>query len=200
MQVTIHTLLSIHMIPRGYEAYGIPALLEIDRIQKDITDTLHGLMAGRKLAQEFHESNEKALNLLDREWQNVLKGHVPWAFVQSLPQHAQMQYIPVYYENRLVAVHETCVIVNSPDARELKSLTPRVLQNPLPDDEMVPVTGSADWLLRVVGKIGRHFTRALLEIIVKHLEEEQVQLNAQNIDQINYEAQDALKSFTERTP
>lgn len=202
LQATIHTLLSINMVPRGFEAYGIPALLEIDRIQKEITATLHGMMAGRKLAQEFHESNEKALKLLDQEWHKVRKENVSWPFIQSLPEHTQMQIIPIYNfeKNNLVAVREICVIVDSPYARELRNLTPPILQNPLPEDEMAPATGSADWLLRVIGKVGRHFTRALLDIIVRHLETERIPPSHQNFDQINYEAQDALRSFDESHP
>jgi hypothetical protein len=111
-----------------------------------------------------------------------------------------MQFIPKYYEDNLVAMREICVIVDSPYAQELKELTPPVLQNPLPFDEPAPMTGSADWLLRVVGKIGRHFTRAMLEIIVRHLEAERINLSSLDFDRINYEAQDALRLFDERNP
>ena len=200
MQATIHTLLSIDMVPTGYEAYGIPALLEIDRMQKEITAALRGMMAGRKLAQEFHENNKEALKLLDQEWHNLRKNNLPWPFAQSLPMHPQMQFNPIYQKKNLVSMRELCVIVDSPDAHELKNMTPRNLRKPLPEDEMAPVTGSEDWLLRMVGKIGRHFTRALLEIIVKHLEAEQIHPNSHDYDLINYEAQDALRSFTERSP
>lgn len=198
MQATIHTLLSINLVPRGYEAYGIPALLEINRIQKEMTTTLHGMMTGRKLALEFREENEQVLKLLDQEWYKIRFSHVSWPLAQSLPESSQMQFIPKYIDDRLVDLREICVVVESPGARELRSLTPRVLQNPLPEDEMIPVTGSADWLLRVIGKIGRHFTRALLDIIVQHLEEERSHPCPQDIDRINYEAQDALRSFNER--
>ncbi len=200
VQATIHTLLSINMVPRGYEAYGIPALLEINRMQKAMTETLRGMMVGRKMAQEFHENNQKALHLLDQEWPNIRKGAVPWPFAQSLPESTRMQFSPIYYKDWLVNVRELCVIVDAPDIRELKSLTPHVLRNPLPEDEMTPVTGSADWLLRVVGKVGRHFTRALLDIIVRHLEAERILHSAQYYNQINYEAQHALKVFIENNP
>lgn len=198
MQATIHTLLSINMVPRGYEAYSISALLEIDRMQKAMTETLHKMMAGRKLAQEFHEDNEKALKLLDQKWHKMRTDLMPWPF--SLPEQSQMQFFPSYYREHLIALREVCVIVDPPEARELRKLTPRVLQNPLPEDEMAPVTGSADWLLRMVGKVGRHFTRALLDIISRHLEAERVHLGSRNYDRINYEAQDALRSFVENTP
>jgi hypothetical protein len=200
MQATIHTLLSINMVPTGYEAYGIPALLEINRMQKEITAALRSMMTGRKLAQEFHENNKDALKLLDQEWHNLREHNLPWPFARSLPEHPQMQFNPIYQKKNLVSMRELCVIVDSPDTQELKSLTPRILRRPLPEDEMVPVTGSADWLLRMVGKIGRHFTRALLEIIVKHLEEEKLHTDSQNYDRINFKAQDALRSFTERHP
>ncbi len=62
------------------------------------------------------------------------------------------------------------------------------------------MTGSADWLVRVVGKVGRHFTRALLDIIVKHMEAERIHPHARDYDRINYEALDALRSFNERNP
>ncbi|MBE0699906.1 MAG: hypothetical protein IH586_23520, partial [Anaerolineaceae bacterium] len=200
VQATIHTLLSINMVPTGYEAYGIPALLEINRMQKEMTSVLRGMMAGRKLAQEFHENNARALRLLDQEWHNVRKMNVPWPFIQSLPEQTQMQFIPKYYRDCLVSMREVCVIVDSPDWRELRSLTAPVLQNPLPEDEMAPVTGSADWLVRVVGKVGRHFTRALLDIIVEHLKNDRVYLDSQDYEKINFEAHDALRSYIERTP
>jgi hypothetical protein len=200
VQATIHTLLSINMVPRGCEAYSIPALLEIERMQKDITQTLHGMMAGRKLAREFHEDNEKALNLLDQEWPKIRKDRMPWPHVQSLPEGSRMQYFPSYYRECLISLREVCVILDPPEARELRNLTPRVLQNPLPEDEMVPVTGSVDWLLRTVGKVGRHFTRALLDIIMRHLEAEKIHLGPHNYDRINYEAHDALRSFVESNP
>jgi hypothetical protein len=200
LQATIHTLLSVNIAPRGHESLGIPALLEINRIQKEMTETLHEMMASRKLAQEFHAENLNALKLLDQEWPNVRKSNAPWPYVQSLPEKTQMEFIPIYYHDRVVAVHEVCVIVDPPAARELKRLTPRILQNPLPEDEAAPVTGSVDWLLRLVGKVGRHFTRALLDIIVKHLDEERILSNSQNFDRINYEAHDALRLFIERNP
>lgn len=200
VQATIHTLLSINMVPRDYEMYGIPALLEIDRMQKEIIQTLHTKMADRKLAHEFHENNQKALAQLDVEWPNVRKGNAPWPFVQSLPEQPQMQVIPVYYKNCLVSIREVCVIVDSPDSHELRRMTPRVLQNPLPEDVAAPRTGSEDWLIRVVGKVGRHFTRALLGIILRHLETKKIMPAAQSYDRINYEAQHALRTFIESTP
>lgn len=200
LQATIHTLLSINMVPRGYEEYGIPALLEVNRIQREMTAALRGLMAGRKLAQEFHESNKTALKLLDQEWPNLRRRNTPWPYAQSLPERPAMQYLPICYMNYLVDVREQCVIVDSPGAAELRKLTPHTLQNPLPLDEPPPATGSADWLLRLVGKVGRHFTRALLDIIVKHLESERIRPSPQDYDRINYEAQEALRAFIERTP
>lgn len=201
LQATIHTLLSLSLVPTGYDEYGIPALLEINRMQKEMAQVLHGMMAGRKMAQEFHEENHKALKLLDGEWQDLRsKGRAPWPLMQSLPEQSQMQYVPIFYMKSVVGVREMCVIVDSPAAAELRNLTPPILQNPLPEDVEVPVTGSADWLLRKVGKIGRHFTRALLDIITQHLQAERIHLQARDYDRINYEAFDALRSFNERNP
>ena len=200
MQATIHTLLSINMAPSGYEEYGIPALLEIERIQREIVGTLRTTMTGRKLAEQFHQDNKAALEALDRDWLHVRKGDSPWPFPQSLPDRPQMQYIPTYYKNCLVAMHEVCVIVDAPDAKQLRELTPPVLRYPLPENEPAPMTGSADWLLRVVGKIGRHFTRALLDIIKTHLEMKRVTVEAHNYDFISNQAQEALRQFVERTP
>jgi hypothetical protein len=200
VQATIHTLLSINMVPSGCEEYGIPALLEINQMQKEMTETLNGMMVGRKLAQEFHETNHMALKLLDREWKNVRKTNAPWPYVQSLPEHTQMQYIPMYFKDYLVCIREMCVIVDSPEAQELRSMTPPVLRNPLPEKEEVPVTGSVDWMLRVVGKVGRHFTRALLEIILRHLAVEQIHHSPGYYNHINYESQHALRSFIESNP
>jgi hypothetical protein len=200
VQATIHTLLSINMVPRGYEVCGIPALLEINRMQREMTAALREMMTGRQMAQEFHANNLQALTLLDQEWLRVRKTHAPWPFVQSLPETTRMQYIPIQHKNCVVSMREVCVIVDAPDARELHRLTPPVLQNPLPQDELAPVTGSEDWLLRVVGKVGRHFTRALLDIIASHLEAERIHPSPQNFEQINYEAHEALRGFIEGTP
>jgi hypothetical protein len=62
------------------------------------------------------------------------------------------------------------------------------------------VTGSADWLLREVGKIGRQFTRALVEIIKTHLAVEHAALGSRNFELINQQAQDTLREFIERNP
>ena len=200
MQATIHTLLSINMVPNGYENYGIPALLEIERIQREIVATLRSTMTGKKLAEQFHQDNKAALDALDRDWVHVRKGDSPWPFPQSLPDRPQMQFIPNYYKNCLVAMHEVCVIVDAPDGDQLRKLTPAVLRYPLPENEPAPMTGSADWLIRVVGKIGRHFTRALLDIIKTHLETKKVAVNVHNYDYISNQAQEALRAFVERTP
>jgi hypothetical protein len=111
-----------------------------------------------------------------------------------------MQYIPSFYKNCLVAMREVCVIVDSPEAAELKRLTPAVLVYPLPESIAAPVTGSEDWLIRVVGKIGRHFTRALLDIISAHLKAKQVNVEPSDYSRINYQAQEALRYFVEKTP
>ena len=112
-----------------------------------------------------------------------------------------MQYLPLFdYDNRLVSLQETCVIVDSPGAQMLKSFTPAVLQRPMPDAEPAPATGSADWLIRGVGKIGRHLTRALLSIIRTHLEAEQVALDARNYEVIQRQAQEALREYVGRAP
>jgi hypothetical protein len=64
----------------------------------------------------------------------------------------------------------------------------------------VPTIGSADWLIREVGKVGRHFTRALLEIIKEHLVAEQVALDSRNYALINQQAQEALQEYVHKTP
>jgi hypothetical protein len=97
-------------------------------------------------------------------------------------------------------VRETCIIVESPGAHLLKRLTPPVLQRPLPTPELVPSPRSVDWLIRDSGKVGRHFTRALLGIIKAHLQAEQVELEAGNHELINRYAQDALEEFVKKTP
>jgi hypothetical protein len=57
-----------------------------------------------------------------------------------------------------------------------------------------------DWLIREVGKVGRHFTRALLEIIREHLAVEEIALVAKNYDRINQEAREILDDFMTRFP
>lgn len=201
MQATMRGLLSINTVPQGCEVYGIPALLEIDRIQGKITKALKEKMAGRKLAQDFHEDNVTALRLLDEDWQRLRneKKHA-WQSTQPIPEQSQMQFVPVFEHERMIRLYESCVIVDAPGARKLQPFIPAVLKRPLAEKEPLPDMGSADWLLREVGKVGRHFTRALLKIINDRLEAEQIVLEAGNYELINQRAQEALKEFIERTP
>jgi hypothetical protein len=111
-----------------------------------------------------------------------------------------MHYHPLFSDHRVVGVYETCVIVDSPGTHILEGFTPGVLRRHIPESEPVPATGSADWLIRDVGKIGRHFTRALLKIIKDHLEAEQVALEAENHNLIDRHAQEALKEFVKNSP
>ncbi len=201
LQTTISLLLSLNKVPTGCEAYAIAALLEIDRMQEEIIHTLRSQMAGRQLAREFHHDNQAALEKLD----------------QGLATPAKREKLPVAYPTtaRMAAYAvppglrpqptsggraQTCVIVESPGSRTLKRFTPAVLQRPMPESEPAPTTRSVDWLIRDSGKVGRHFTRALLGIIKTHLEAEQVALDADNLDLINRHAQDALLEFMSRTP
>jgi hypothetical protein len=201
IQATIHLLLSMNTVPKGYEIYGIPALLEIDRIQENMVETLHDLMIGRQLAKDFQDGNIAALELLDQDWPRLREKKSSLWHKKLLPEKAQMQYIPFFDKaDRLISLHETCVIVDSPGVQILQALTPPVLQRPLPDNIPAPTTGSADWLIREVGKVGRHFTRALLEIIKAHLAAEKVALEARHYEYISRQAQDALREYIEKTP
>jgi hypothetical protein len=201
VQTTIHLLLSINTLPRGCEKYGVPALLEIDCIQREIVETLHTLMRGRQLALDFHTDNKAALQRLDDDWPRLRDEKSSQWPNSPLPEKSQMHYQPYFDRHgRLVYLHETCVIVDAPDAHKLQAFTPPVLQHPVPANVPVPATGSADWLIREVGKIGRHFTRALLGIIKAHLAAEQVALEARNYDLINQHAEEALREFVEKTP
>jgi len=91
-------------------------------------------------------------------------------------------------------------MVDPPGVKTLQRYIPAVLRRPLPEGVPAPATGSADWLLRDVGKVGRHFTRALLSIIKAHLEEEKVALDAANHALIQRHAQDAILEYVRRTP
>jgi hypothetical protein len=201
LQSTICLLLSINTVPKGCEAYALTALLEIDRMQEKMIRTLQDLMSRRQLAQDFQRENIAALKQLDQDWPRLRnEKNVQW-HTQPLPEQPQMQYHPVFDHNdRLVGVRETCVIVEPPGAHLLKRLTPPVLQRPLPSMDLVPAPRSVDWFIRDAGKVGRHFTRALLEIIKTHLQAEQVALEAGNYDLINRHAQDALEDFIHKTP
>ena len=201
LQATICLLLSLNTVPSGCEAYAITALLEIDRMQEEMIQTLRGLMSGRQLAQEFYHDNMAALKQLDQDWPRLRSERSSQWHTRPLPEQPQMQYHPLFdRNNHLVGVSETCVIVETPGARILKRLTPAVLQRPLPESEPTPMTRSVDWLIRDTGKVGRHFTRALLGIIKTHLEAEQVALEAGNHDLINRHAKEALQEFVKRTP
>ncbi|MEN6394270.1 MAG: hypothetical protein ABFD53_10720, partial [Anaerolineaceae bacterium] len=201
IQATIKGLLSINTVPQGCESYGIPALLELDRIQGEITKVLKDKMEERKLAQEFYKDNVAALRLLDKNWEHLRsQKKATWQSTQPLPERSEMQFVPVFEKNRLIRLYETCVIVDSPGARTLQRFIPPVLKRPLPENEPLPAIGSADWLIREVGKVGRHFTRALLKIVNDRLESEKINLEAKNYEMINRQAQEALKEFIERTP
>jgi hypothetical protein len=201
VQATIHLLLSMNTVPKGCEMVGIPALLEIDRIQGDIVKTLYELLNGRQLARDFRNDNITALQTLDRDWPRLREEKSSLWHKKLLPEKAQMEYLPFFDKaGCLIYIHETCVIVDSPGVDKLQAFTPPVLKRPLPANVPVPITGSADWLVREVGKIGRHFTRALLEIIKAHLAAERLELEARNYDLINQHAQDALREFIENTP
>lgn len=201
IQATIKGLLSINTVPQGCERYGIPALLELDRIQGKITEVLKDKMGERKLAQEYYKDNITALRLLDKNWERLRsQKKTTWQSTQPLPERSEMQFVPVFEKNRLIRLYETCVIVDSPGARTLQRFIPPVLKRPLPENEPLPAIGSADWLIREVGKVGRHFTRALLKIVNDRLESEKINLEAKNYEMINRQAQEALKEFIERTP
>ncbi len=201
LQSTICLLLSINTVPHGCEVYALTALLEIERMQGEMTQTLRGLMLGRQFAENFHRDNMAALEQLDREWPRIRSEKSSQWHTEPLPEQPQMQYHPIFdHSNRLVGVRETCIIVESPGAHLLKRLTPPVLQRPLPALDLVPAPRSIDWLIRDSGKVGRHFTRALLEIIKAHLKAEQVDLEIGNHSLINRYAQEALEEFVKKTP
>lgn len=201
LQSTICLLLSINTVPHGCETYALTALLEVERMQGKMTQMLRDLMSERQLAQDFHRDNIAALERLDQDWQHLRSEKSFQWHTQPLPEQPQMQYRPIFdHSNRLVGVRETCVIVQSPGAHLLKRLTPPVLQRPLPSPELVPSPRSVDWLIRDSGKVGRHFTRALLEIIKAHLKAKQVELEVGNHDLINRHAQEAIEEFVKKTP
>jgi hypothetical protein len=201
LQSTICLLLSINTVPHGCETYALPALLEIERMQREMTQTLRGLMSGRQLAQHFHHQNMAVLEQLDQDWPRLRSETSSRWHTETLPYLPQMQYHPIFdYKDRLVSVLETCVLVPSPGAHLLRQLTPPVLQRPLPAPDLVPSPRSVDWLIRDSGKIGRHFTRALLGIIKAHLTAEQVEMEAGNYRLINRYAQEAIEEFVKKTP
>jgi hypothetical protein len=201
IQTTVHLLLSINTMPRGYEPFGLPALLELDRIQGEMIGTLRRLMKDRPLAQAFHEKNQAALQALDRDWPRIRGEKTSRFSSSSLPEQAKMQYKPFFdKEGRLSYIQETCVILDSPNAKLLQEFTPRILQDPLPYNEPVPEIGSTDWLIRNVGKIGHHLTRALLGIVKEHLATEKITLEKDNYELINRRAMETLHSYIEKMP
>jgi hypothetical protein len=201
VQATIHLLLSINVQPRGCEMFGIPALLEIDRIQGEMIGTLRRLMKDRQLAKAFHDNNRTALQMLDRDWPRIREEKTSRFSTVLLPELAKMQYKPSFTkEGRLNYIQETCVIIDSPDVKILQRYIPHVLQDPYPANEPVPMTGSTDWLIRSVGKIGRHLTRALLGIIKESLAAEQIPLEKDNYELINQRALETLHNYVEKMP
>jgi len=201
VQTTIHTLLSVNKVPVGFEKLGIPALLEIDRIQRGMTNSLKQLMYGRKMAEEFYQANLAALKSLDHSWHELRQRTFPfWARKATIPDHSQMAFDGYFENGRLKFIFETYVIVDPPHANDFSRFIPPVLLRPLPENLAVPETGSADWLIREVGKVGRHFTRALLEIIREHLAAEKIALEVKNYARINQEAREILDEFMTKFP
>lgn len=201
VQATIHTLLSINKLPVGYESYSIPALLEIDRIQGEMIAKLKEAMRGRRMAEEFYQANLTALKELDEDWIKLRKRKFPyWQKSAFIPEEARMTYEGYFENNRLTYLFEACVIVDPPRSSEFKRFIPAVLKRPMAESTTVATTGSADWLIREVGKIGRHFTRALLEIIKGHLKAEKIELDVKNYERINKAAHEILEEFIYRTP
>jgi hypothetical protein len=201
IQVTIHSLLSLNQLPSGLDEFGIPALLELDRIQKEMILELRKKMIGRRLAAEFIQANARALACIDEDWPHLQKKRIPyWPDRLSIPKKATMQYEPIFHEHNLKYVYETCVIVKPPWEKEFRTFVPPVLRRPLEEKSIVPATGSADWLIREVGEVGRHITRALLELIREHLEKEKITLEAKNYEIINQEAREALEEYIGRMP
>lgn len=201
VQSTIHTLLSVNKVPIGYEKYGILALLEIDRIQHEMTATLRTLMGGRKMAEECYQANVEALSELDRSWHILRQRTFPyWPKKTTIPEDSRMTFTGYYVNGRLKYINETYVIVDPPHGSDFLRFIPPILLRPLPEYQAVPETGSVDWLIREVGKVGRHFTRALLEIIREHLDAEEIALVAKNYDRINQEAREILDDFMTRFP
>ncbi|HVM72328.1 MAG TPA: hypothetical protein VMT91_11265 [Anaerolineales bacterium] len=201
VQAAMHLLLSMNVVPDGCEAAAIPALLEFDRIQEAMVAELHERMSGRQLARDFQESNLAALRMLDQDWPD-LRGEASGLRRRGLlPESASMQYQPFFDRTgRLISLHEICAILDAPHAHALQALTPPVLKRPLPAEVPVPLTGSVDWLIREVGKVGRHVTRALLEIIKAHLAAERISLEARNYALINQQAVEALREYIEKNP
>lgn len=201
LRATIHLLLSLNAVPKGCETAGIAALLEIDQIQADFVKKLHERMTGRRLARDFIEGNRAVLERLDRDWPRLRDEKGSHWYRKPTPEKAQVRILPTFDKrDRLISVYETCVIVDSPGVKSLQALTPPVLRRPLPAEVPAPATGSADWLIREVGKIGRHFTRALLDIIKAHLAAERVEVEIRNYDLIYQHAQEALREYIAKTP
>lgn len=200
LRSTIHTLLSINTPPKGCAVWCIPALLEIDAMQRAMILTLRQHMAGRRLAGQFKADNLRALQRLDDDWHILRQKALPWVPATPLPEQSQMRFLPVIEKNRLQRLVEECVIPDSPHTALLQGLTPPILRRPLPEHVAPPATGSADWLLREVGKIGRHFTRALLDIIKKRLEAERLVLQAQDYERLYRQGIEALREFVNRLP
>jgi hypothetical protein len=201
VRATIYMLLSINQLPMKSEMVGIPALLEIDRIQGEMVVELHKRMHGRKMAKEFVDANISALHHLDNEWPKLRQSKTPyWPNQMVIPGDSRMTYEPIFDKEKLRFVSETCVIVDPPRMHDFKKYIPQVLVRPLPEHEKAPAIGSEDWLIREVGKIGRHFTRAMLEIIKDHLESERISLEVQNYELIDREAREALEDHIFQLP
>ncbi len=158
-------------------------------------------MQGRQMAKEFLDANIHALHQLDQEWPRLRQTKTPyWPNQMVVPLDSHMTYEPVFEKEKLHFVSETCVIVDPPKIHDFKKFIPSVLVRPLPEHEKAPAIGSEDWLIREVGKIGRHFTRAMLEIIKDHLESERITLEVKNYRLIDREAREALEEYIFRLP
>lgn len=201
MQTTIHTLLSINKVPTGLDLYAIPALLEIDRVQREMIAELKQKMAGRKLAEEYYKANVEALRELDEDWPHLHHGEISyWPKSMAVPESPRMNYEGFFEHDRLAHLFESCVIVQPPQTNDFVRFIPPVLRRPLPQSCPVPQTGSADWLIREVGKVGRQITRALLSLISQNLEREKIRLEASNYELITRKSRESLDEMISRLP
>jgi hypothetical protein len=200
MQSTITLLLTINAPPTGkdYRKLVIPALLELDRIQGEMTSKLHTLMEGRTLARVFHEGNIRALQQLDSRWPSIRENPINPFSQERFPMEAKTRYIPEVSNGKLAHIREESVIVNPPFIKALQFLTPDVLKRPLPQNVKYHI-GSIEWLIREIGKVGRHSTRALLDIVKERIEQERIDLSPENYANIAKRGMQALQEHIENT-
>lgn len=176
---------------------SIRALMELDRIQSDMTDTLKGIMKGHPEAEAFRAANLKAIK-------NAAGGDVlpsPGGFLDMLmptrsftwlERTPSVTYRPKFDEDgRLVDVSQRYSLPDIPAKGTLLAILPKAFRRDTPGVDTDPKTPIG--FLRRLGKVGHPLPRAIVGVVAEAREQA-----ARKRHQM--EADEAFRSWIESHP